>query len=200
MGPRLLITAGLAFSAAGLAPLIWLTPSGRSLPPLLLAESPEGFETGIGSPPGRHAGTALHGVAPADTGVTAALTSAVSRVGSSIGAALLNALAVSATASCAAVRLLPATGAVATVHGFTVAMGWGTAILVVATVLVAIMINAPATVQQRCGAGRGDPEADRSEARLGPRSDGRPAPCRGAAGAAQTSGHAFRRRPVSAAR
>lgn len=144
--PRVLLATGTALSAAGLAPLIWLTLASTSLPLILLAEILEGIGTGLTSPPAMH--TALRGINPADTGVTSALTSASSQIGASAGTALLNTIAVAATASYLATHRHAASNA-ATVHGFTVAMTWGTAILVIAAGLLAILINAPAPTARR---------------------------------------------------
>ena len=51
VAPRWLITAGIVLSAAGLVPLIGLTPSGHCMPLIVLAELIEGIGTGLAGPP-----------------------------------------------------------------------------------------------------------------------------------------------------
>lgn len=92
--------------------------------------------------------TALSRVLPSDTGAAGAGTSAASQLGSSIGAALLNTIAAMASAGHLAAHV-GASLVSASVHGFTVAMIWGAAVTLAATVPIAIFVNA------RTPAGRG---------------------------------------------
>jgi len=137
--PRWLISGSIVVEAAGLIPLIWLTPSGHYWPLVLLATIIEGLGTGVAGPATLN--TALGGVLPSDAGAAGAGTSAASQLGSSIGAALLNTIAVAATASYLATHVTAGviTG---TVHGFTVAMVWGVIITVAAAVPIAIFVDA----------------------------------------------------------
>jgi MFS family permease len=130
---------GGVVEAAGLIPLIWLTPSSHYWPLVLLATIIEGLGTGVAGPATLN--TALGGVLPSDAGAAGAGTSAASQLGSSIGAALLNTIAVAATASYLATHVTAGviTG---TVHGFTVAMVWGVIITVAAAVPIAIFVDA----------------------------------------------------------
>jgi EmrB/QacA subfamily drug resistance transporter len=128
---RWLLAGAIAAEAAGLVPLIWLTPHTRYLPLILAATLIEGLSTGIAGPVALS--TALRGVLPADTGAAGAGTSAAAQLGSSIGAALLNTIAAAAAAG--------AGTAAATVHGFTVAMIWGAVITFAAAIPVAIFIK-----------------------------------------------------------
>jgi EmrB/QacA subfamily drug resistance transporter len=139
--PRWLVLAGLVLSAAGLLPLVWLTPTSHYLPLIFVATLVEGLGTGLGGPPAL--ATALRGVQPGDNGAAAAASSAAGQLGSSLGAALLNTIAAGATVAYLASHA-STTSATATVHGYTVAMGWGTGILLVAAVPVAALINAKA--------------------------------------------------------
>ena len=149
--PRWLIAGSVVVEAAGLVPLIWLTPNSRYLPLVLLATIIEGVGTGVAGPATLN--TALVGVLASDAGAAGAVTSAASQLGSSIGAALLNTVAVAATTSYLAVHLTA--GAVtATVHGFTVAMLWGAIITVAAAVPIAIFVNARTPSRSRAGTGR----------------------------------------------
>lgn len=72
--------------------------------------------------------TATQRVDPREAGVASATVNAASQVGGSLGAALLNSIAVSAG------------GAI--VHGFGVAAGWGTGILILAALTSALLIDA----------------------------------------------------------
>ena len=91
--------------------------------------------------------TALIGVAPHDAGVASALVNATQQVGGSLGTALLNTVAASATASyLLAHNGNPAFSAQALVHGYTVGFTVSASILLVAVVVAGSLV----------GAGRGD--------------------------------------------
>jgi EmrB/QacA subfamily drug resistance transporter len=139
--PRWLITAAVLIEAAGLVPLIWLTPHSGYLPLILLATVIEGVGTGLAGPVTLR--LALQGVLPADAGAAGAATSAAGQLGSSVGAALFNTIAATVTAGY--LRTHPHLGTVAgTVHGFDVAMAWGALVLLVAAIPIAWFVNAPA--------------------------------------------------------
>ena len=78
---RWLIVGGILLSAAGLAPLIWLSPASHYLPLIFGATLIEGFGTGLAAPPALS--TALRAVLPPDTGSASAVSSAASQLGSS---------------------------------------------------------------------------------------------------------------------
>jgi MFS family permease len=140
VAPRWLITAAVVVEAAGLAPLIWLAPHSGYLPLILVAAVLEGIGTGLAGPTTLN--TALRGVLPADAGAAGAATSAVGQLGSSVGAALFNSIAATVTAGYLSAH--PTTSVVtATVHGFNVAMVWGTLLLLAAAVPLARFVNAP---------------------------------------------------------
>ncbi len=137
--PRFLITAAIVIEAAGLVPLIWLTPHSGYLPLILVATVVEGIGTGVAGPTTLN--TALRGVLPADSGAAGAATSAAGQLGASVGAALFNTIA--ATVAVGYLSAHPGAGAItATVHGFTVAMVWGTVVLLAAAVPIALFVNA----------------------------------------------------------
>ena len=77
--PRWLITAAVVVEAAGLVPLIWLTPHSGYLPLVLVATVVEGIGTGLAGPTTLN--TALRGVLPADAGAAGAATSAAGSAG-----------------------------------------------------------------------------------------------------------------------
>jgi EmrB/QacA subfamily drug resistance transporter len=146
VAPRWLLSCSIVIEAAGLLPLIWLTSRSHYLPLILAATIIEGLGTGLAGPITLN--TALRGVLPSDTGAAAAATSAAGQFGSSIGAALLNTIAAAATTGYLAAHAA-AGHATAIVHGFTVAMIWGTAITFVAAIPVAIFVNAEPSSRRR---------------------------------------------------
>jgi EmrB/QacA subfamily drug resistance transporter len=93
--------------------------------------------------------TALIGVAPSNAGVASALINSTQQVGGSIGTALLNTIATTVTASYLRSHLAAGTNPAAavtsaTVHGFAVAFAVAAAILGLALLVVATLVNAPA--------------------------------------------------------
>jgi hypothetical protein len=143
--PRWLITGSVVIEAAGLVPLIWLTPASRYLPLILTATIVEGLATGIAGPTALN--IALRAVLPSDTGAAGAATSGASQLGSSVGAAQLNTVAAAATVSYLATHATASTAAGA-VHGFAVTMAWGAAILLIAALPIAVLINAKAPARR----------------------------------------------------
>lgn len=87
--------------------------------------------------------TATQGVDPREAGVASATANTAQQVGGSLGTALLNTIAASATtsylASGHAGSIAPAA---ALVHGYATATAWGAGILGVAALLVAVLVNA----------------------------------------------------------
>ena len=126
--------------AAGLIPLIRLTPHSGYLPLILLATVVEGIGTGLAGPTTLN--TALRGVLPADAGAAGAATSAVGQLGSTLGAALFNTIAATVTAGYLAAHP-SATVVSATVHGFNMAMVWGVIVLVAGAIPIALRVNTP---------------------------------------------------------
>ncbi|MBM9504081.1 MFS transporter [Actinacidiphila acididurans] len=138
-GPRPVVPAGMALSAAAMA---WLTALGLHssyaadvLPPLLLL----GAGIGIALPPAMAVATS--GVAEQDAGVASAAVNTMQQVGGSVGTALLNTLAASA-----ATRYLAGRGAGAEVlarsqlHGYDTAYWWAAGFFV-AGVLLAVALH-----------------------------------------------------------
>ena len=146
--------------------------------------------------------TALVGVAPSDAGVASALINSTQQVGGSVGTALLNTIATSATVSYLAGHGIAggagggpsggttaATVSAATVHGFSVAFAVAGGILGLALIVVATFINAPA--------GSGNPEPAAEDARTASR---RPWPRRSCEEASPAGGLVglWARRPAGA--
>jgi len=145
IAPRWLIAAGIFLSAAGLAPLIGLTPASRYFPLIFAATIIEGIGTGIGGPPILQ--TVLRAVLPSDTGAASAAHSTAGQLGSSIGAALLSTIAATATAGYLATHA--GASVAATVHGYTTAMAWGAGILLVTAIPALVLVNAKAPSPRR---------------------------------------------------
>jgi EmrB/QacA subfamily drug resistance transporter len=138
---RWLLTPAILIEAAGLVPLIWLTPRSGYLPLILTAIVVEGIGTGLAGPVTLN--LALRGVLPTDSGAAGAATSAAGQLGSSVGAALFNTIAAIVVAGYLGAH--PGGSVLAgTVHGFDVAMAWGVAVMVAAALPVALFVNAPA--------------------------------------------------------
>ncbi len=118
LGPRVMMVGGFIGGAAG---LIWLTTVGVStsfvghvLPAELL------MSVGLGLAFVPMSSTALIGVAPRDAGVASATLNATQQVGGSLGTALLNTIAATATASYVTAHgFSRSVLAQAQVHGFT---------------------------------------------------------------------------------
>jgi len=149
IGPKPLIAVGLLLAAAGMA---WLTRLGVHssyasviLGPLLVF----GAGVGLSLPAAMNTGT--FGVAPYDAGVASATLNVGQQLGGSIGTALLNTIATSATASylvglhlppalLASPRGRPALAA-ATVHGYTTAFWWTAGIFAVGAIVCGSLLR-----------------------------------------------------------
>ncbi|MCU4186824.1 MFS transporter [Acidiferrimicrobium sp. IK] len=137
-GPRNLMAVGLLAATAG---MVWLTQIGPAtgypshvLPAELL------MSLGMGLVFVPLSSTALIGVADHDAGVASALVNTTQQVGGSLGTALLNTVAASATTSYLAVH--QAKVMAATVHGYTVAFVLSAAVLAVAFLATVALVRA----------------------------------------------------------
>ena len=139
VGPRIAITAALLMSSLG---LLWMTQIGvhtsywtHLFPQQIL------MSLGVGLAFPALSSTALTKVREQDSGVASAMVNTTQQVGASLGAALLNTIAATATATYLASRgprLVP----YAVVHGFSVALGVGAMIVAGGAVASALLINA----------------------------------------------------------
>jgi EmrB/QacA subfamily drug resistance transporter len=141
VGPRVAISAGLLMSALG---LLWLTQIGvhtsywTHLFPQQIVMS-----LGLGLAFPALSSTALAKVREQDSGVASAMLNTTQQVGASLGAALLNTIAATATANYIAShgpRLAP----YAVVHGFKVALAVGAIIVAAGAIASAVLVNAKA--------------------------------------------------------
>ncbi len=141
--PRALIAPGLLVAAAGLVWLTQLHPDSAYATHALPAELLTGL--GIGCVFVPVFSLATQAVAPHETGIASAMVNTANQVGGSIGTALLNTIAASATAGYLAAHARGSATAAAAqglVHGYTVAIAWGAGILAAAALLATIMITA----------------------------------------------------------
>ncbi|MGW7442191.1 MFS transporter [Kitasatospora sp. NPDC054795] len=179
---RNLIGPGLLLAAAGMA---WLTQmrvdspwAGMVLPAELLL----GFGMGLVFMPAMSLATL--GVAPNETGAASATINSAQQVGGSVGTALLNTIAASATASFLATRIAsgPAVRAEGAVHGYVIATWVAMGVLLAAALVAVLMINhRPAPGEATTV--EGGASAARAQAAAVPAVDGRPTDLRAAAAA-----------------
>ncbi|WP_084075135.1 MFS transporter [Demequina sp. NBRC 110052] len=141
VGPRRLMVPGLAIAAAALAFLTQIDVGSsyavHVLPGLLFL----GLGMGMTFMPSM--ATATGGVRGTDAGVVSATLNTTQQVGGSIGIALLNTVAASATSSWIASHgaLTDAAGAEAAVYGFTTAMWISVGAVLLGLVVAATLIN-----------------------------------------------------------
>jgi EmrB/QacA subfamily drug resistance transporter len=138
VGPRNLLAPGLLLAALGLAWFAQIDVSSSYLVHVVPAELI--VSVGMGLAFVTIASTALVDVAPEDSGVASALVNATQQIGGSLGTALLNTIAASATAGfVSAHRGMLAEGLV---HGYRVAFWISAAILLVGAATTAVLIRA----------------------------------------------------------
>jgi predicted MFS family arabinose efflux permease len=139
VGPRALMVAGFLLAAGGLLILTRVSPVGGYLVHVLPAELITSVGMGLSFVP--LSSTALIGVDEADAGVASALVNTTQQTGGSLGVALLNTVAASASASwLAGHRLLPGAFGTATVHGYTTAFTVS-AVLLFAAMATSLLIR-----------------------------------------------------------
>jgi sugar phosphate permease len=131
--PRALMAPGALVAAAGMAVLTQLQVDSAYVTLVLPAEVLLGL--GISCVMVPAFSTATHGIDPSEAGVASATVNTAQQIGGSLGTALLNTIAIGATAA----YVGPRAGAL--VHGFSVATAGGVAILVLAAVTAALLIN-----------------------------------------------------------
>jgi hypothetical protein len=140
IGPKPLVAAGMTISAAGMAWMTWLdldsTYATHVLPPLLLL----GAGLGLIIAPAMSVGTL--GVRAADAGVASATINTSQQIGGSIGTALLNTLAASATADYLATRQpTPDVIAEAAIRSYDTAFWWSAGIFAVGAVICGLLLR-----------------------------------------------------------
>jgi EmrB/QacA subfamily drug resistance transporter len=138
VGPKPLIVVGMAVGGVGMALLTRLGPhsayASDVLPALLL------IGIGLGFVIATSINTATAGLRPADSGIGSALVNTSQQIGGSVGTALLNTLATTATASFLISHAVgPAAVARATIHGDAVAFWTGAGIFGVGAVVCGLL-------------------------------------------------------------
>jgi len=139
IGPRIPMVAGLLIGAVGLA---WLSRIGVDTPywsHVLPQEILMSVGLGLAFP--AFASTALVNVHNEDSGVASALVNTTQQIGGSLGTALLNTIAATATASYL-VAHGPSSALAGTVHGFALAFLAGAGMLVLGAVASAVFVTA----------------------------------------------------------
>ncbi|MCX6448472.1 MAG: MFS transporter [Actinobacteria bacterium] len=141
VGPRALMVPGLIAAGAGMLMISRITPetsyTTHVLPALLIMSS------GMALVFIPLTSTSLHGVSSHDTGVASAMLNTSQQIGGSLGTALLNTVAATATTTFAAAntqlgeKLMP----FAMTHGFTVAFKFSAVLLFVGAVVLFFFIN-----------------------------------------------------------
>jgi EmrB/QacA subfamily drug resistance transporter len=138
IGPRPLMVGGMVGAAIGMAWFTRITVDSNFATHVLPAEIV--MSLGMGFAFVALSSTALIGVEDRDAGVASALVNTTQQVGGSLGTALLNTIAASATASYIASHG-SGSSAVAAVHGYTVAFDWGLGALILAAVLALVLVT-----------------------------------------------------------
>jgi EmrB/QacA subfamily drug resistance transporter len=137
---RFLMAPGALVAALGMALLTQLQPDTNYLTLVLPAEILLGLGTSCVMVPAFSIGTL--GVDRREAGIAAATVNTFQQIGGSLGVAVLNTIAASATAAYMAVNSNERLRVEAIVHGYSAATEWGVAILIAGAVVAAALINA----------------------------------------------------------
>jgi EmrB/QacA subfamily drug resistance transporter len=142
--PRAPIVAGLLVAAAAMVMLSRLTVAGGYLTGVLPAEIVLGLGIGCVFVPAMS--TATQGVPPRDAGAAAAVVNTAQQVGGSLGVAVLNTVAATATAGYLVTHPPPGAAAHlgALLHGYSVAAACAAGALTLAALIAIVLIDAPA--------------------------------------------------------
>jgi len=162
---RSLMVPGLLATALALVLLAQLSPDSSYWAIVLPAQVLLGLGMGTAFTPGLNLAT--YGVQPQDAGAASAMLNTSQQVGGSIGTALLNTVAASATAGWAASHAGSIGSAISTsqrasaaaTHGYTTAFWWAAAILTLAAAVVTVCVNGGedhASAAPSSGAGQAD--------------------------------------------
>ena len=138
--PRVLIAPGLLVAAAGMSWLAQLDPGSAYASGVLPAQLMCGVGIGLVMAPSMSYAT--HQIGESDAGVASATANTAQQIGASVGVALLNTIATSATADYVASRAKnPLVLKQGLVHGFAQGFTTSAVLLVVAAVILAVMMN-----------------------------------------------------------
>ena len=137
---RYLMAPGALVAAAGMGLLTQLQADSSYLALVLPAELLLGIGTSCVMVPAFSIGTL--GIDRREAGVAAATVNTFQQIGGSLGVAVLNTIAASATAASLMVNSNERLRVEAIVHGYSVATAWGAAILLLGALVAAALINA----------------------------------------------------------
>ncbi|HET6550152.1 MAG TPA: MFS transporter [Solirubrobacter sp.] len=140
VGPRILMTLGMALGAVSMAWLAQLTPTssyaGHIMPALVV------MGVGMGNIFAPAIASATYGVAPHDSGVASAMVNTMQQIGGSIGMSLLSSIFASAvTAYAQGQRPTPELMSEAAVHGYTVAFWVAAGVFAFGAVVIGAMMR-----------------------------------------------------------
>ncbi|MFI0444037.1 MFS transporter [Actinomadura sp. 6N118] len=145
--PRVLIVPGMLIASSGMLWMLTLETGTTYAGGVLVAQLLLGFGAGLIMPAALNCATL--GVDQDDSGIASASFNTAQQIGSSIGTALLNTIATSATMDYLASHgASPAIAKQAVVEGFATASAWAAGIIMVGALLVAALMNAPRLKQQ----------------------------------------------------
>jgi MFS family permease len=133
--PRVLMAPGAFVAGAGMALLTLLNVNSGYVTQVLPAEILLGLGVACVMVPAFS--TATQGVDHREAGIASAAVNTAQQIGGSLGTALLNTIAASATIGFVGAH------SEALVHGYSVATMWGTAILILGALVAALLITAP---------------------------------------------------------
>ena len=146
-GPRYVSFIGLLMATAGMLLLTQLEPASSYVSDILPALMVLSLGMGLVFVP--ISATALFGVGNHDAGVASAVLNTAQQIGGALGTALLNTVAVTATASYFTANMIDPTdpanaGAVAfgLTDGFVAAFTWSAGFMIVGAIIWVFMINA----------------------------------------------------------
>jgi fucose permease len=140
VGPRTLLVPGMLVAAAGLGLLTQLDPSSGYWTLIMPAQTLVGLGIGCVFTPAISLATS--NIDPRNAGVAAAVANTSMQIGASIGTAVLNTVAITATS--AYLTGHPAASELAgLVHGYARATTWAAVLLVVVAVLTVLLVRAP---------------------------------------------------------
>ncbi|MEV0976970.1 MFS transporter [Streptomyces sp. NPDC049915] len=144
VAPRTLMVPGMVLAAGGMVILTQMTVDSSYTTEILPALLLMGLGMGLTFMP--VFSTATAGVAPQDAGVTSATVNTSQQVGGSIGTALLNTIATTTSATYITAHLANPGGRAqivraGVVHGYTVAIWWAAAVMLLAGLVAGLMVT-----------------------------------------------------------
>lgn len=144
VSPRMLMAPGMILASAGMVILTRMTVDSDYATEILPALILMGLGMGLTYMP--VFSTATAGVAPQDAGVTSATVNTSQQVGGSIGTALLNTIATTSSTAYVTAHLTDPGGRAqiakeGVVHGYTVAIWWAAAIMLLAGLIAGLMVT-----------------------------------------------------------